>query len=70
MKVIISGKVKEKMNWNFQEIFCIKLINIDEKYKNKVEIFWNNLKITIMISIYQRLIILIHKKEPKTKTIT
>jgi hypothetical protein len=39
MKVIISGKVKEKMNWNFQEIFCIKLINIEEKYKNKVEIF-------------------------------
>jgi hypothetical protein len=38
MKVIILEKVKGKMNWNFQENFCIKSISTDEKYKSKAEI--------------------------------
>ena len=39
MKVKILKKVIEKMSQNFQEIFFIKLINIEERYKNKAEIF-------------------------------
>lgn len=39
MKVKTLKKVIEKMSQNFQEIFFIKLINIEERYKNKAEIF-------------------------------